>query len=475
VRALLRLRAGDPAGARRAVGAGLREIDGYRASLGATELRIHGGVEATELAAAGLRMALVDRAPHEALRWLQRWRAAELLMPPTRPSADPATARDLAELRRISAELTAAPADRARAHRLLRRQRALEDAVRHRTWRTSGADPSGAAPVEPVLSVSALAEALGERVLVELLALDGQLHALVLVEGRVHHRPLGPLAPIGAEVQSLRFGLRRLVLRHGTSASLAAAGAAVDYGLRCLDQALLGPLADLLGDRPLVLAPTGALHALPWPMLAGCQGRPLSVVPSATLWWRAARRPAPTGTVLLVAGPAPEQAAGEVADIGAGLPAARLLTGTRARAADVLAGLDGVGTGHLASHGEFRADNPLFSHLMLADGPLTVYDLSALHRPPALLVLSACDSGLSAVHPGDELVGLCAALLGLGTRTIVASTGPVRDEATRGLMVDFYRRLGEGAEPAAALAAAQLAAPKEHQASTHSFVCLGAG
>ena len=152
-----------------------------------------------------------------------------------------------------------------------------------------------------------------------------------------------------------------------------------------------------------------------------------------------------------------------------------VLTGSRAGVAAVLAAVDGTGCAHLATHGSFRADKPLFSHLRLADGPLTVYDLSGLHRPPALLILSACDSGLSAVHPGDELQGLSAAMLGLGTRAVVASLGPVRDVATRALMVDLHRHLSRGSAPAAALAAAQASLDPSDASTAGSFVCLGAG
>jgi hypothetical protein len=42
-----------------------------------------------------------------------------------------------------------------------------------------------------------------------------------------------------------------------------------------------------------------------------------------------------------------------------------------------------------------------FSLLQLADGRLTVYDLQALGRAPTTLVLSACESGLSSVSPGQ--------------------------------------------------------------------------
>ncbi|WP_344140608.1 CHAT domain-containing protein, partial [Luedemannella flava] len=171
----------------------------------------------------------------------------------------------------------------------------------------------------------------------------------------------------------------------------------------------------------------------------------------------------------------PPHAAGEVARIAEDATGALVLAGPRARVPDVLAGLDGAATAHVAAHGTFRADNPLFSHLSLADGPLTVHDLLPLRRPPGLLVLSACDSGVSTVHEGDELMGFAAAMLGLGTRTIIASVGPVDDEATRALMVDLHRRLARAVAPAQALAEAQAAQTADALSSTHAFRCFGAG
>ncbi len=125
----------------------------------------------------------------------------------------------------------------------------------------------------------------------------------------------------------------------------------------------------------------------------------------------------------------------------------------------------------MAAHGTFRSDNPLFSALHLADGPLTVHDLEHLEQAPDTVVLSACDSGLSAVRPGDELMGLAAAVFALGTRTLVASVVPVPDAASHDLMVAFHDELLAGRPPAAALAAAQ----RDRGIAGAGFVCLGAG
>jgi len=470
--ALLDLHAGRTEAAKRAAANGYREIEAHLATLGATELGVRSTGAGVDIAALRLDVALRDGDPREALRWLQRCRSAALRLPPARPSNDAVVEQRLSELRRINAELSATPPDAQRTRHLLRRQRAVEAEVRRRAWQARADDPeSGARPP----SLAELSASLGDAALVELFVIQGHLHALVMVGGTVRHRPLCAAAETSGELAALRFAVRRHLLQRGTAASRATAREAMAYSRSRLDTLLFAPLADLIGDRPLVVAPTGDLHALAWPMLDTCRDRPMSVTPSSWMWWRATGRPVAKGGVVLVAGAYPPQAPAEVAAIGEGYPDASVLTGARASVSGVLAALDGAASAHLATHGEFRADNPLFSHLQLVDGPLTVYDLSALRHPPGLLILSACDSGLSAVHPGDELQGLAVALLGLGTRTVVASLGPVDDEGTRQLMVGFYDRLRAGAAPATALAAAQAALDPAHDATGGSFVCLGAG
>ena len=148
--------------------------------------------------------------------------------------------------------------------------------------------------------------------------------------------------------------------------------------------------------------------------------------------------------------------------------------GAAASACAAASASDGAALAHVACHGRFRADSPLFSSLELADGDLTALELQRVRRPPGLIVLSACDLALSDRQPGDELLGIAAALLGIGTRTVVASVVPVPDRTSKNVMLAFHRRLGEGSGPAAALAAAQ--APLGRTDVAHaSFVCLGSG
>jgi CHAT domain-containing protein len=110
---------------------------------------------------------------------------------------------------------------------------------------------------------------------------------------------------------------------------------------------------------------------------------------------------------------------------------------------------------HLAAHGRFRADAPLFSALDLADGPLTTADVFALELPASLVTLSACQTGVATVGGGDELVGIARAFLYAGAKSLLVSQWRVDDEATAGLMQSFYQELAKGAGKAKALQLAQ--------------------
>jgi len=470
--ALLRLSQGDRIGAESALRAGLRVVEEQRASLGASELRSHLSAHAIESAELGLRLSLADGRPATVLKWMERLRGNALRTRPVRPPDDAALAAELASLRHAEADLREAALAGGDTSGPARRQRELEAAIRGRALRR-GAGARGRATRGPALST--LPAALGARALVELASLDGVLVAVVVAGRRTSLHVLAGTPEVLHELEQVRFALRRLTYARGGPASAEAARTSMRTSGRRLDELLLVPLRARIGDRPLVIVPTGALHVVPWAILPSVRERPVTVAPSATLWLSAAqtRPPTPRTPPVLVAGPDLAHAGREIEGVARHHPGARRFVGARATVAAVGAALDGAGLAHLATHGTFRADNPLFSNLRLVDGSLTVYDLERLRRPPDHLVLSACQSGLSAVRPGDELMGLAATLLSLGCRTLVASVLPVPDAATRRLMLAYHRHLSNGAEPGVALARAQ--AGMADPVGAAGFVCFGLG
>jgi CHAT domain-containing protein len=177
----------------------------------------------------------------------------------------------------------------------------------------------------------------------------------------------------------------------------------------------------------------------------------------------------------LIIGPGLDGGVAEVKQIGAGYPRAVVLSGGQATADRTLRALDGAGIAHVAAHGVFRRENPLFSSVSLDDGPLTVYDLSRLRRPPLRLVLSSCESGVASPVGADELLGMASALMPLGTASILASVVPVNDAATAPLMVAFHERLRAGLSFGEALLSIRTTVGRDPTATATalSFVALG--
>ena len=165
--------------------------------LGATDLRAHAAARGEELAKLGLQLALKRGDARAVLRWAETWRAASLRRRPVRPPDDEQLAADLAELRRVVADLATveAPTTRGTARTEMSRLNAerlrLEAAIRDRSRYARGTY----AP-EPPFSPAALAGALGERVLVEFVRLDDDLHAVTVRDGVVRRHRLGSYAAV---------------------------------------------------------------------------------------------------------------------------------------------------------------------------------------------------------------------------------------------------------------------------------------
>jgi CHAT domain-containing protein len=192
---------------------------------------------------------------------------------------------------------------------------------------------------------------------------------------------------------------------------------------------------------------------------------------------RAAAAPAPRQRhVTLARGPGLASDGAEVPLIAPFYDDVTVLAGAEATAEKVLYALDGAWLGHVAAHGKFRADSPLFSSLHMSDGPLTVYDFERLHRAPYRLVLSSCDSGVLAPAGANELLGLVSSLLPLGTAGIIAAIIQLNDQAVVPIMVDLHRYLRSGKTLAESLyrVRRELGGDPIGQATAVSLMALGA-
>jgi hypothetical protein len=444
---------------------GLDAVDAHRLTLGATELRAHATAHGAELAAVGQREVLRRGDLRQLLLWTERWRATVHDLPRVTPPDDADLVAELSALREATRRLDDDHTTRAARSVLQRERRRLENAVRARVLRTAGTSSRDL----PRLDVEELFAALGDTVLVELIEIDGFLHVLTAADRKLRLHAVGRTP--GREVDTARFLLRRLA--YGGAVGT---GSMLDQVGRRLEGSLLGAAAADVGDRPVVVVPPGRLHAVPWALLPSLRFRAVSVAPSAATWLRAVRTEPPgRRDVTLVVGPGLGTGGAEVPLLAERYPGATVLGGGTATAERVLASLDGAWLAHIASHGTFRADNPLFSALGLDDGPLTVHDLERLRRAPYRLILSSCDSGAAAPVGADELLGLVSSLEPMGAAGIAASVVQVNDAAVVPLMLALHEALATGATlPEALLTARTAAADDPVSAATGlAFVALG--
>jgi tetratricopeptide (TPR) repeat protein len=452
---------------------GLEVLDEHRWTLGASELRAQATAHGAELAALAQRHVAAMHRPRLLLTWSERWRATALAVPAVRPPAGARFDVGLAALRQATSRLEEARRQGAPTASLEREQQQLEKAVRATSLRTRGS----AVPGRRRLGIAELLDQLGDAQLIEVVDINGTLQVLLCGSGRVRQLTAGITADAVRAADFARFALRRLARGrpgddpHSADAILSAVGPQ-------LQDAVLGPAVGLLGDGPLIVIPPGRLHGIPWAVLPALASRAFSVAPSAAAWLRASAAPPPDRQhVVLARGPGLSTDGAEVPLVAELYDDAIALSDADATAGKVLSALDGAWLAHVAAHGTFRADSPMFSSLRLHDGPLTVYDFEQLERAPYRLVLPSCDSGVLAPAGADELLGLVSSLLPLGTAGIAAAVVPLNDVAVVPLMVELHKCMRAGQTLAVSMLSVRRSAAADivQHAAARSLLTLGAG
>jgi CHAT domain-containing protein len=301
--------------------------------------------------------------------------------------------------------------------------------------------------------------------LLEYFALEEQIFAVVVTVDFLKILPLAASTVVARRLRLLQFQLSKFRLNSEYVASFhqALLGAAQVH-LRGLYDDLIGPLEGLLKVRDLVIVPFGPLHSLPFHALFDgkayliekfgiCYG------PSASIFAHGCGTRPNCGGPSLILGVNDERTPfieEEVKAVASVLPKARVLFGSDATEEALRNFGQRSRMIHIASHGYFRQDNPMFSSIKLADSYLTLYDLYHMDLPADLLTLSGCVTGLNVVDGGDELLGLTRGLLYAGARSLLLSLWEVDDRSTSDLMKEFYGGLTRGYRKADALRGAML-------------------
>ncbi|MDE3197016.1 MAG: CHAT domain-containing protein [Acidobacteriota bacterium] len=387
---------------------------------------------------------------------------AELLTDHNVVPLDPATSEALRDLNATyrqleTAGLTAGEAPEPRARELRDRLGRKEREVARRI---AGLRSKGLSVSPEMDEMKMRASIPPDTLLIEYFEIRGVIHACLLSRAELHILPLVETAAIAAPLRYLQLQVGRM--RNGAARDRLQAGtgarAAVSH-LGELYQALIGPFRPLLGSYSrLVAMPSGQLHEVPFHALFDGERYlidryAVACAPSAQVFRLCESLPASRHTESLVMG-IPDAYAPSIAEETAAVSevlGARPFTGPGATPRVLREHGARSRFVHIATHGIFRRDNPLFSSIQLGDSRLSVLDLYRLHLKADLVTLSGCSTGLNAVVGGDEIMGLIRGVLFAGARSVLASLWDVHDESTTEFMRAFYRVAVGGAPPVEAL------------------------
>jgi CHAT domain-containing protein len=316
-------------------------------------------------------------------------------------------------------------------------------------------------------SITQLQAALAaDRALVEYTTVDDRLVAFVVTDQGVKVvQDLGSESEVVAEIERCRFQID--TLRFGSTRvrnHLPALAERTQKHLRSLYDRVLRTIEQEIGNRQLVIVPHRALQYLPFQALHDGEShlierREVTFAPSAVVLLECLNRPRHQFRSALLMGVADEQIPGvheELRALDHVFAEVKRFSDEAATTEALRKNSTDVDVLHLACHAQFRSDNPLFSSLRLSDGWFTARDAYALKLNCGLVTLSACETGMNTVAPGDELMGLARGFLAAGSPTVVMSLWTIDDRATAELMVVFYEKLAKTSSPAAALRHAQM-------------------
>jgi len=323
-----------------------------------------------------------------------------------------------------------------------------------------------------------------DAILLEYYRLRDTFHACLLSRRGLKIVPVGMASELRRNLQLLRFQLSKF--RLGTAyveTFQQQLREAANAHLREFYRQLIAPLAGDLKAAHLIVAPHEFLHYLPFHALLDGDTAlgdrfTISYTPSASVYYLCATKeatPSRGSLILGVADAAAPYILDEVTAVAEVLRNAEVFTGPSVthqvlREKGPLSRIV-----HIATHGWFRQDNPMFSSISLGNSDLSLFDLYDLSLPCELVTLSGCGTGLNVVVGGDEQLGLKRGLLYAGAQGLLLTLWDVHDQSTAEFMKLFYRHLESGKNKAQAMqkAMAEIRGAYPHPFYWAPFVLVG--
>ena len=373
--------------------------------------------------------------------------------------------------------------DTATQEEIARREQELVELLREVGSEKSGWATLQSMKIPDVEEVQAMLQA--DEVLVEYYMIGDRFQAFIISRNKFEIvRDLTTTSTVRTALKGFTFQLSKFHLQAAYLESHAQLLLkAIQYHLRELYRHLIEPIQDKL-DRPsLIFVPHHVLHYVPFHALydganylvdayAVSRGASASVL---KICREKKIQRTEQDLVLAVPDEMTPYINEEVAALRSLLPKGLFFVGREAREDKLRRYGPTAGKLHIAAHGIFRADNPMFSSLKLGDSWLNLFDIFNLQLGAELTVLSACETGMSAVWEGDELLGLARGFLYAGTPSLVVSLWTVNDRSTAQLMRRFYEALHRGASKTRALQEAilEIKAAFPHPYHWAPFILMG--
>jgi len=299
-----------------------------------------------------------------------------------------------------------------------------------------------------------------DAILLQYYRVQDRFYACVLSRDSLKIVPVGSASQLRRELQLLRFQLSKFRLGEEYIRTFEPRLVeATNEHLRQFYRHLIAPIAAGLNCRHVIVAPHEFLHYLPFHALLDgdeCFGDrfTISYSPSASVYYLCCQKDATTATGSLVLGvpdPSIPHIQDEIDAVASVLPDPEVYIGREATL-DVLREKGACSRFvHIATHGCFRQDNPMFSSITLGTSDLSLFDLYQLSLPSELVTLSGCGTGLNVVVGGDELLGLKRGLLYAGAQGVLLTLWDVNDQSTAEFMKLFYERFKKDSNKAAAM------------------------
>ncbi|MBS1852343.1 MAG: tetratricopeptide repeat protein [Acidobacteria bacterium] len=382
------------------------------------------------------------------------------------------------------------PQDRSqeRIARLQQEAQRREKELIHSLQEASEADAAQAGLQTPThVSLEAVRKALPpDTLLIEYFRIRDRIVVCLLSADRLELIPVTLESRVAGVLRLFQFQLSKFRLDPKyVEAFRAALARATQSHLQELYRELIAPITSQLEARHLLFVPHGLLHYVPFHALFDGQQHlidryTVSYAPSAGIFALCQERAANTSGSSLILGIPDAQAPAiedEVKELAGMVPQSQLYLGGDAKESVLRAQGPACRTIHIATHGHFRQDNPMFSGIRLADSFLSLFDLYHLKLPVELITLSGCSTGLNVVADGDELIGLVRGLLHAGAQSLMLSLWDVHDQSTAKFMKLFYQHWLQGKPKAVALQQAMIALRESypHPYQWAPFILVGKG